>query len=343
MSAPSSSPPKTFKAAVLEKKGEPVKLRDFELRRPGPRQVLVKVLACGVCHSDVFERDGFLGDVFPRVPGHEIVGEVVAVGEGVTGFAVGERVGGPWHGGHDSTCRSCARSQFQMCDNAAVNGVTMDGGYAEYVVLRVEAVVRVPAGLDAAETAPLLCAGVTVFNAMRKMHVEQGNTVAVQGVGGLGHLAIQYASRMGYHTIAISSGAAKREFAAQLGAHEYVDASAEEPAAALAARGGAAMIVATAPNPDAIGPLVDGLQPGGKLVVLAPVGPVPFNTATLVSKAASVHGWPSGHALDSEEAIRFARDHGVRCLVEKFPLADAAKAMERCEANKVRFRGVLVL
>ncbi|OTA94105.1 hypothetical protein M434DRAFT_21059 [Hypoxylon sp. CO27-5] len=334
--------PKTFKAAVLEKKGQPVKIKDIELKQPGPNQVLVKVLACGVCHSDVFEQAGHLGDVFPRTPGHEIVGDVVAIGVSVTRFKAGERVGGPWHGGHDSTCRQCARSLFQMCDNAQVNGVTMDGGYAEYVLLREEAVVRVPTDADPADTAPLLCAGVTVFNSMRKMHVEQGNLVAVQGVGGLGHLAIQYADKMGYHTVAISSGADKRDFALELGAKEYIDASQEDPVLALQKLGGAAMIVATAPNAKAISPLVGGLRAGGKLVVLAPVGPVEFNTGALVGKGASVHGWPSGHALDSEEAIRFAKDHGVKCLIEKFPLRDAARAMENCASNKVRFRGVLI-
>lgn len=230
-----------------------------------------------------------------------------------------------------------------MCDNAQINGVTMDGGYAEFTLLREEAVVRVPADLDPAEAAPLLCAGVTVFNSMRKMHVEQGNVVAVQGVGGLGHLAIQYASKMGYRTVAISGGDSKRDFALKLGAHAYIDSSKEDAIAALMKMGGAAMIVATAPNPKAISPLVGGLAPGGKLVVLAPVGPVEFDTGKLVSKGASVHGWPSGHALDSEEAIQFAVDHGVKCLVEKSPLSDAAKAMEACYSGKVRFRGVLMM
>ncbi|KAL7620799.1 hypothetical protein AAE478_009797 [Parahypoxylon ruwenzoriense] len=334
--------PKAYKALVLEAAGQPIVLKDVPLQQPGPRQVLVKVLACGVCHSDIFEANGHLGDVFPRIPGHELVGDVVAVGSDVTRFKGGERVGGPWHGGHDSTCRQCARGQFQTCDNRAVNGVTMDGGYAEYVLLREEAVVRVPADADPAEVAPLLCAGVTVFNSMRKMHVEQGNTVAVQGVGGLGHLAIQFAAKMGYHVVAISSGEAKRDFARQLGAHAYVDASKEDPVTQLQRLGGAAMIVATAPNPKAISPLVGGLQAGGKLVVLAPVGPVEFSTQVLVGKAASVHGWPSGHALDSEETIAFARDHGVRCLIEKYPLADAARAMDACQSGKVRFRGVLI-
>ncbi|KAI0377526.1 alcohol dehydrogenase [Hypomontagnella monticulosa] len=335
--------PKTFKAAVFEKKGEPVVIKDVELKQPGPNQVLVKVIACGVCHTDVFEQNGFLGDVFPRIPGHEIIGDVAAVGSNVTRFKGGERVGGPWHGGHDNTCRQCARSQFQMCDNAQINGVTMDGGYAEYTLLREEAVVRVPTSLDPAEAAPLLCAGVTVFNSMRKMHVEQGNVVAVQGVGGLGHLAIQYAAKMGYRTVAISSGDSKRDFALKLGAHVYVDSSKEDPIQALMKMGGAAMIVATAPNAKAISPLVGGLAAGGKLVVLAPVGPVEFDTGKLVGKGASVHGWPSGHALDSEEAIQFAVDHGVKCMIEKSPLSDAAKALEACYTGKVRFRGVLTL
>ncbi|RYP80431.1 hypothetical protein DL769_002458 [Monosporascus sp. CRB-8-3] len=339
----SASLPKTFKAAVLEKANQPVVIKDVELKKPHCGQVLVKVIACGVCRTDIFEQGGFLGNVFPRTPGHELVGDIVAIGESVTRFTGGERVGGPWHGGHDNSCRSCARGQYQMCDNAQVNGVSFDGGYAEYVLLREEAVVRVPKEADPAQVAPLLCAGVTVFNSMRKMHVEQGNTVAVQGVGGLGHLAIQYANKMGYYTIAISSGNSKKDFAHQLGAHAYIDTTKEDPVSKLKELGGAALIVATAPNPKAISPLVGGLQAGGKLVVLAPVGPVEFDTATLINKGASVHGWPSGHALDSEEAIKFSQNHGVKCIIEKFPLSDAAKAMEHCSSGNVRFRGVLTM
>ncbi|OTB01315.1 hypothetical protein M426DRAFT_323584 [Hypoxylon sp. CI-4A] len=334
--------PKTFKAAVFEKANTPPVLKQVELKAPKSKEVLVKVLACGVCHTDIFEQGGFLGDVFPRIPGHEIVGDIVAVGDQVTRFKGGERVGGPWHGGQDNTCRQCNRSQFQCCDNAAVNGVSMDGGYAEYVILREEAAVRVPKEMDAAEAAPLLCAGVTVFNAMRKQHVEQGNVVAVQGLGGLGHLAIQYASKMGYHTVAISSGESKREFALQLGAHTYIDASKEDVNAALMKLGGAAMICSTAPNGEVIAPLLGGLQPFGKLIVLAPIGPVPFDTATLVVKGASIHGFPSGHTLDSEEAIAFAQTHGVKCLVERFPLDKVLEALDACHKGTVRFRGVLI-
>ncbi|RWA13889.1 hypothetical protein EKO27_g1224 [Xylaria grammica] len=338
-----TSLPKTYKGAAIVKSNEPVVIKEFELKEPGPGQILVKVIACGVCHTDSFEASGAFGEMWPRVPGHEIIGDVVAVGERVTRFTKNDRVGGPWHGGHDSSCRSCARGQYQMCDNAQINGVSFDGGYAEYVLLNEVAAVRVPKDLDPAETAPLLCAGVTVFNAMRKQHVEQGNLVAVQGLGGLGHLAVQYANKMGYRVAAISSGSAKEDFARKLGAHDYIDSSKDDPVKQLQALGGAAMIVSTAPNPKAIGPLLGGLQAGGKLVVLAPVGPVEFDTATMVIKGVSVAGWPSGHALDSEEAIAFSQAHGVKCMIEKFPLAEAAKAMEHCVSGKARFRSVLIM
>jgi D-arabinose 1-dehydrogenase-like Zn-dependent alcohol dehydrogenase len=245
--------------------------------------------------------------------------------------------------GHDGSCRQCARGQFQMCDNKAVNGVSMDGGYAEYVLLREEAVVRVPGDLEPADVAPLLCAGVTVFNGMRKMNIEQGNIVAIQGIGGLGHLAVQYASRMGYRTVVISSGDAKKQFASELGAHDYIDTGKEDAVKRLQEMGGAALIVATAPNPKAISPLTAGLQAGGKLLVLAPVGPIDVNSVDLISKAVSVHGWPSGHALDSEEAIEFASIHGVKCMVETFPMTEAVKATEHMLSGKVRFRGVLTM
>lgn len=247
------------------------------------------------------------------------------------------------HTGHDGTCRSCQRGLFQTCENAQVNGVSVDGGYAEYVLLRAEAAVRVPSDADPAEVAPLLCAGVTVFNSMRQMGIVQGGTVAIQGLGGLGHLALQYASRMGYKVIALSSGSDKKDFATKLGAHGYIDSSKEDPAQTLQKLGGADMIVATAPNPKAISPLVAGLAPRGKLVVLAPVGPVEFDTVAMVMKGASVHGWPSGHQLDSEEAIAFAQTHGVKCLIEKFPLKDVQEAFDHMTSGNVRFRAVLTM
>lgn len=230
-----------------------------------------------------------------------------------------------------------------MCDDKAVNGVTMDGGYAEYVLLRKEAVVRVPREMEPADVAPLLCAGVTVFNGIRKMSVEQGNLVAVQGLGGLGHLAVQYAKNMGYEVAVLSSGDEKAAFAKQLGANHYINTKSSDTAAELTKLGGASIIVQTAPNPKVVSDLVDGLAVGGQLLSLAPVGPVEINTATLVSKGAGVQGWPSGHALDSEEAIRFAMTHDIKCYVEKYPLADVQKAVDSLLAGKPRFRNVLVM
>lgn len=337
--------PDKYKAVVIARQDAPFTLVDVPLRHPAAGEVLVRVLACGVCFSDLATVSGHMGDVFPRVPGHEIVGDIVELGAGAdaSGLAVGQRVGGPWHGGHDGSCRACRRGLFQMCDNEAVNGVSRDGGFAEFVLLRAEAVVRVPRDADPAEVAPLLCAGVTVFNGMRKMGIEQGALVAVQGLGGLGHLAVQYARHMGYEVAVLSTGDEKAAFARELGAHHYINTKSADAADELAKLGGASIIVQTAPNPDVIGSLVLGLAPGGKLLSLAPVGPVPVDTIALVHKGRSVHGWPSGHAQDSEDAIRFATQHGVRAMIEKYPLADVQKAVDDLRAGKPRFRNVLVM
>lgn len=219
----------------------------------------------------------------------------------------------------------------------------MDGGYAEYTLLRAEAAVRVPSSADPAEVAPLLCAGVTVFNSMRQMGVLQGGLVAIQGLGGLGHLGVQYANKMGYKVVALSSGSDKKDFATKLGAHHYIDTSKEDSAQALQKLGGADMLVVTAPNPKAISPLVGGMAPRGKLVVLAPVGPVEFDTTPMVIKGISVSGWPSGHAHDAEEAIDFAQTHGVKCMIEKFPLKDAQKGFDHMTSGSARFRAVLTM
>jgi len=230
-----------------------------------------------------------------------------------------------------------------MCDNEAINGVSRNGGYAEYCTLRAEAVVRIPADADAATYAPLLCAGITVFNSIRRMQVTPGDIVAVQGLGGLGHLAIQYARKMGYRTVALSSSASKKDFAVKLGANDYVDTSKESAAEALQKMGGAACVVVTAPVPGIISGLVKGCAAGGKVVVLTPVGEVPVDTVTMINKGISVHGWPSGHALDSEEAIAFAEHQGVECMIEKFPFEKVTEAVERMTSGKVRFRSVLVM
>lgn len=334
--------PQTYKAVVINKANDRLALTEVPLQRPGPGQVLVKVRACGLCYADLMIADGRMGDVFPRVPGHEIVGDVVELGPAVAGFQLGDRVGGPWHGGHDARCRSCRRGQFQMCDNQAINGLSQDGGFAEYVLLRAEAVVRVPPEADPAQMAPLLCAGVTVFNGIRKMAVQQGALVAVQGLGGLGHLAVQFAHKMGYQVAVLSSGDDKASFARQLGASHYFETRTLDGPAELAKLGGASIIVQTAPNPNGVGALVHGLAVGGKLLCLAPVGAVQFDTHSLIKKGTSIQGWPSGHALDSEEAIRFAIDHQVKCMVETYRLADIQAAVDSLKAGKPRFRNVLL-
>ncbi|KAF2276805.1 alcohol dehydrogenase [Westerdykella ornata] len=340
-----TSIPEKCRAVVIEGPNAPWAIKEVPVPQPAPNEVLVKVLACGVCHSDVVLQKGLFGPLasFPRIPGHEVIGKVVKVGDRVEGFEIGDKVGGPWHGGHDGRCKACNRGLFQMCENGLVNGVSRNGGYAEYCTLRAEATVRIPPEADAAEYAPLLCAGVTVFNSMRNMKITPGDVCAVQGLGGLGHLALQYARKMGFKTVALSSSDAKREFAFQLGANEYIDTSKEDAAEALQKMGGASLVVVTAPNPKLMSPLVKACGPLGKLLLLAPVGEVPVDTVAMTGKGISVHGWPSGHALDSEEAISFAQNQGVKCMVEKFPLDKVEEAVQRMNDNKVRFRSVLVM
>ncbi|KAL6908885.1 GroES-like protein [Trichoderma evansii] len=335
--------PKTYKAVVLTAPNSGFTIQDVPLKHPTAHQVLVKVLACGVCWSDMEVGYGHFGDVFPRTPGHEIVGDIVELGSDVKNLSVGQRVGGPWHGGHDGVCRECQRGEFQYCKNEAINGVSQDGGFAEYVLLRAEAVVRIPKEMEPAQAAPLLCAGVTVFNGIRKQRVEQGRLVAVQGLGGLGHLAIQFASKMGYEVAVLSHGDDKAAFATKLGAHHYINTSNADSNAELAKLGGASIIVQTAPNPKVVGALADGLAPNGKILSLAPVGNIDVNTVTLIMKGASVQGWASGHALDSEEAIQFALTHGVKCMIEKYPFSEVEQAVKSLEAGKPRFRNVLVM
>ncbi|KAL2438663.1 Alcohol dehydrogenase patD [Exophiala dermatitidis] len=334
--------PKEYKAGVFEAKGEPLTFKQVPLELPKDGEVLVKVLACGVCHSDNAVQLGLFGNSFPITPGHEVIGDVAAVPDSEKRWKIGDRVGAPWHGGHDGTCKSCQRGLYQMCDNELINGVTKNGGYAEYVTLRTEAVVSVPQDVDPAEFCPLLCAGVTVFNSLRHQNVIAGSVVAVQGLGGLGHLALQYASKMGYRTVAISSSSEKKQFASQLGAHDYIDASAGDIGEQLQKLGGASCIIFTAPNQKLIPSLLQGLGPLGKLLILAASAPVEINTASMIQKGLSLTAWPSGHALDSEEAIEFAQVHNVNVMIEKFPLDKANEALEKMVAGKVRFRGVLI-
>lgn len=332
-----------MKAVQVTKANAPFEVVERDIPEPGPRQLRVKVEACGVCHSDVFVRlGGYPGLALPRIPGHEIAGRVDAVGPDVAAWKVGDRVGVGWHGGHCFECDACRRGLFINCPSSKVTGISHDGGYAEYAVVPAESAARIPDKLDAADAGPLLCAGVTTFNALRNSGARPGDTVAVLGLGGLGHLGIQYAAKMGFRTVALSSGPDKEKLARELGAHEYVDTKATNAAEGLKKLGGAHVVLATAPNSAAIASTFDGLAPRGKLlIVAAPFDPLPANPFGLLS-GRSIAGWPSGSAIDSEDAMNFSALTGVRARIEKFPLVDAEKAFASMIENKVRFRAVLV-
>ncbi|KAK4120224.1 GroES-like protein [Parathielavia appendiculata] len=335
--------PATFKRAAFTEAGSRLSIGDVRLQHPGENEVLVKVEACGVCHSDISVQRNDFGAGFPMTPGHEIIGRVAAVGEGVTKWKVGDRIGAGWHGGHDGTCGACKKGLYQMCDNEPINGVTRNGGYAEYVLIRAEAGVVIPEGVDAAKFAPLLCAGLTVFNGIRHMNVSPGETVAIQGLGGLGHLAVQYANKFGFRVIAISRGADKEDFARKLGAHEYVDTTKVEAGAGVAALGGASLIVTTNPHGEQIPELVRGLGPRGKLLVLSLAGEIPINVNIMTGKGLSLHTWPAGHAEDAEETVKFAQLQGIDCMIQTFPLEKANEAYDAMANGSVRFRAVLTM
>jgi alcohol dehydrogenase, propanol-preferring len=328
--------------AVQVTKPNTFQLVERDIPEAGPGQVRIKVAACGVCHSDMFVQSGaFPGLVLPRVPGHEIAGHIDSVGAGVTAWKVGDQVGVGWHGGHCFQCDACRRGLFINCKSGKITGISHDGGYAEYVVVPHESVARMPAGMEAVDAGPLLCAGVTTYNALRNSGARPGDTVAVQGIGGLGHLAIQYAARMGFRTVAISRGADKEALARELGAHEYVDTDKAPASEGLKALGGADVVLATAPNSEAIGSTVNGLKSRGKLlIVAAPFEPLSVSAMGLLS-GKTVAGWPSGCAIDSEDTMAFSALAGVRPRVETFKLEQAEEAFAKMMENRVRFRAVL--
>jgi D-arabinose 1-dehydrogenase-like Zn-dependent alcohol dehydrogenase len=332
-----------MQAMIVRTAKAPLVAEERPLPEPGRGAVRVRVHACGVCHSDRFTTEGLWpGLALPRIAGHEVAGVVDAIGDGVTTVAVGDRVGVGWHGGHDGTCRACLRGKFIHCEHADITGITIDGGYAEAMLAPAGAVARIPDGMGFAAAAPLLCAGVTTFNALRRANVRAGALVAVQGLGGLGHLGVQYARAMGFQTVAISRGADKAAFATQLGAHHYIDSEGEDVAAALLALGGAQAILATAPSGKAMGPLVGGLDiEGTLLIVAAPFEPMQLGAIDLIARDRRVQGWSSGTAADSSEAMAFAQQAGVRALIEPFPLARAQAAYEHMVSGRARFRAVL--
>ncbi len=336
---------KQMKAAQISKAKGDWEIVERPLPEPGPGQVRIKVEACGVCHSDMFVKEGLWpGLQFPRVPGHEVAGVIDELGSGVSNWKLGQRVGVGWHGGHCFQCEACRRGDFILCRNLKVTGISHDGGYAEYMVSPAEAVAAMPEQLPAAEAAPLLCAGITVFNSLRHAGATAGDLVAVQGIGGLGHLAVQYARRMGFATVAINRGKEKEVLAKKLGAEFYIDSAAGNAAEQLQKLGGARVILATAPDAKSISAITGGLAANGKLlIVAAALEPLTISALDLISGRRSIQGWPSGTAVDSEDTLRFSAMAEVRPMIETFPLEKVADAYDRMISSKARFRTVLTM
>lgn len=332
-----------MKAAVIEKAGGDFIIKDVEKPSPSENEVLIKVEACGICHSDNFVKaGGFPGLEYPRIPGHEVVGIVEEVGESVSSWEKGQRVGVGWHGGHCFECEPCRRGDFINCQNAKVSGISYDGGYAEFMTAPKEAIAAIPDELLSADAAPLLCAGITVYNALRNSGIRAGDLVAVQGIGGLGHLGIQYANKMGMKTVAVSHSDDKKDLATKLGAHHFINSSKNDGAEELQKLGGAKLILATAPHSDAISAVVDGLGIDGKLLMVAATGePVEVSPMQLLMGRKSAVGWPSGTAIDSEDTLNFSAMTGTKPMIEEFPLDKANEAFEKMMNNKARFRVVL--
>jgi D-arabinose 1-dehydrogenase-like Zn-dependent alcohol dehydrogenase len=312
---------------------------------PGAGQVRIRVQACGVCHSDSFTVDGtWPGIQYPRVPGHEIAGVVDEVGPGISGWQTGQRVGVGWHGGHDGTCRQCRRGDFRNCEQLQVPGISYDGGYQQYMIAPVEAVVPIPESLQDVEAAPLLCAGITTYNALRHSGALPGDLVAVEGIGGLGHLGIQFASKFGYKVAAIGRGSDIAALATQLGASVYIDSASAKPAEALRQLGGAQVILATAPSSKAMSELVDGLAPNGLLMVVgATSDPIEVTPIQLITGVRMIQGWNTGTPADGEDTLNFAELTGVRPMIETYPLQRAGEAYARMMSGHARFRAVLTM
>jgi D-arabinose 1-dehydrogenase-like Zn-dependent alcohol dehydrogenase len=334
-----------MKAVQVPKAGGDFEVVEREIPQPGPGQVRIRVQACGVCHSDVLTKEGgWPGLTYPRVPGHEIAGVIDDVGPGVTQWKKGQRVGVGWHGGQDNTCLNCRRGDIGICVNLKVCGISYDGGYQEYMVAPVEAVANMPESLDAAEAGPLMCAGLTTFNALRHSGALPSDLVAVQGIGGLGHLGVQFAQKFGYQVVAIGRGAQNAALAKKLGAHLYIDSAATNAAAELQKLGGARVILATAPSSKAMSSLIDGLGPNGRMMVVgATFDPIEVTPLQLIMNRRSLQGWVAGIPSDSEDTLRFAEMTGVRPMIEKFPLAKAAEAYARMMSGKAEFRVVLTM
>ena len=334
-----------MKVAQISKPGADFQIVEREIPTPNAGEVRIKVQACGVCHSDMLTKEGLWpGIQYPRIPGHEVVGIIDEVGAGVSEWTIGQRAGVGWHGGHDGTCTSCRRGDFGNCRNMKIAGISYDGGYQQYMVAPVEALAAIPESLNDAEAAPLLCAGVTTFNALRRSGALPSDLVAVQGIGGLGHLGIQFASKFGYKVAAIGRGSENAALAKKLGASVYIDSKTTNAAEELQKLGGARVILATAPSSKAMSELIDGLGPNGKLLVIgADFDPIEVTPIQLISGSRTIQGWASGTPTDSEDTLRFAELTGVRPMIETYPLEKAAEAYARMLSGDAQFRVVLTM
>jgi D-arabinose 1-dehydrogenase-like Zn-dependent alcohol dehydrogenase len=334
-----------MKVAVVPKPGADFELLERDVPSPGQGQVRIKVQACGICFSDHIVKDNLLpGITYPRSPGHEVAGIIDEVGPQVTAWKKGQHVGVGWHGGHDFICLQCRRGDFVNCVHEKITGLHYDGGYAEYMIAPWEAVASMPDSLDPVEAAPLLCAGITTFNALRHSGAQPGDTVAILGIGGLGHLGVQFANKCGYRVVAISRGKDSEALAKKLGAHVYIDSAASDAVAELQKLGGARVILATAPSGKAMTGLIDGLGANGTMMVIgAGSDPIEAQTAKLIFGNKSLQGWASGIATDSEDTLRFAEYTGVRAMIEKFPLDKVNEAYNRMTSGKAQFRVVLTM
>lgn len=332
-----------MQAVQVAKAGGPLEIVERDVPEPSDGHVLIKVHACGICHSDMFTKEGqWPGLQLPRIPGHEISGVIDKMGAGVEGWKEGQRVGVGWHGGHCGHCERCRHGDFVACANALIPGISYDGGYAEYMVAPQEALARMPDDLSDVDAAPLLCAGITTFNALRNSGARAGDVVAVLGVGGLGHLGVQYARQMGFVTAAIARGQDKAPLAKQLGAHHYIDSEKQNVAEALQALGGARVILATATSGKAMSAALGGLGLNGKMIMVGvSEEPVEVSIVQFVMGRNSVQGWPSGTAADSQETLAFSALSGVKLMTEEYPLSRAAEAYDRMMSGKARFRVVL--
>jgi D-arabinose 1-dehydrogenase-like Zn-dependent alcohol dehydrogenase len=333
----------TMRAMQVAEKGGPFELVEREVPTPGRGEALVRVHACGVCHSDMLAREGaFPGVSFPIVPGHEVAGEIAELGEGVRHWEVGQRVGVGWFGGNCGWCEPCRRGDFIDCQNMGIPGVTFDGGYADYILVKANALAAIPDDLADVDAAPLLCAGITTYNALRHSGARGGDLVAVLGVGGLGHLGIQFAAKLGFRTAAIARGTGKEALARELGAHEYIDSTAGNPAEALQALGGAKVILSTISSGTANSEVIEGLGPNGELIVVgASPDPIEASTFALIGGNRSIIGHASGSSMDSQDTMAFSSLTGVRPRIETMPLEQAGEAYDRMMAGDARFRMVL--